>query len=96
MFCSFYINTLFTFTLHQFILEETMVKHRTSNRKEIVCKSSCKCSCLRRYKTFMSVYGILSYDKGHSTPNGAKFLRFGHDPSQNLIKICQVVTIYKI
>ena len=23
---------------------------------------------------------------GHSTPNGAKFLRLGHDPSQNLKK----------
>ena len=33
---------------------------------------------------------------GHSTPNGAKFLRLGNDPSQNLTKICQVVTIYKI
>ena len=32
----------------------------------------------------------------HSTPNGAKYLRLGHDPSQNLIKICQVVTICKI
>ena len=33
---------------------------------------------------------------GHSTPNDAKFLRHGNDPSQNLVKICQVVTIYKI
>ena len=32
----------------------------------------------------------------HSTPNGAKFLRLGHDPSQNFIKICQVGAIYKI
>ena len=31
---------------------------------------------------------------GHSTPNCAKFLEFGYDPSQNLIRICQVVTIY--
>ena len=33
---------------------------------------------------------------GHSMPNGAKIFMLGHDPSQNLIKICQVVTIYKI
>ena len=33
---------------------------------------------------------------GHSTPNDAKLLRLGHHPSQNLIKIGQVVTIYKI
>ena len=37
-----------------------------------------------------------SFQMGHSTPNGAKFLKFGHDPSQNLIKVYQVVTIYKI
>ena len=34
--------------------------------------------------------------KYHSTPNGAKFLRLGHDLSQNLIKTGQVVTKYKI
>ena len=33
---------------------------------------------------------------GHSTPNGAKCLRLGHDPSPNLKRICQVVTIYGI
>ena len=33
---------------------------------------------------------------GHCTPNGGKILRHGHDPSQNLIKICQVVTIQYI
>ena len=33
---------------------------------------------------------------GHSTPNGVEFLRLGNDPSQNLIRICQVVTINKI
>ena len=31
------------------------------------------------------------YTKCHSTPHGAKSLRIGHDPSENLIKICQVV-----
>ena len=25
---------------------------------------------------------------GHSTPDGAKFLMLGHDPSQNVTKIC--------
>ena len=34
--------------------------------------------------------------EGHSTPNGVRYLRLGHDPSQNFIKICQVVTIFKI
>ena len=29
--------------------------------------------------------------KGYSTPNRAKFLRLGHDPSQNLIRNYQVV-----
>ena len=34
--------------------------------------------------------------KDHSTPNGSSFVRFGHDPSENLIRTCQVVIIYKI
>ena len=34
--------------------------------------------------------------QGHSPSNGAKSLMLGHDPSQNLIKFCQVVTICKI
>ena len=32
----------------------------------------------------------------HSIPNCARFLRLGHDPSQNLMRICQVLTICKI
>ena len=43
-----------------------------------------------------SIFCVFESVFGHSTPDSAKFLRFGHDPSQNLIKICQVVTIYKI
>ena len=34
--------------------------------------------------------------EGHSKPNGAKFLRFGYDPCQNWIKICELVTTYKV
>ena len=32
----------------------------------------------------------------HSTRNPPKSLRLGHDPSQNSIRICQVVKIFKI
>lgn len=30
---------------------------------------------------------------GYTTPTGATFLRFGHDPSHNLIRIFEVFTI---
>ena len=30
---------------------------------------------------------------GHSISNGAKFLRLGHDPSQNVVRIYQVFII---
>ena len=33
---------------------------------------------------------------GHSTPYGAKFLKLGHNPFQNSIRICHIVTIYKV
>ena len=29
--------------------------------------------------------------RDHSAPNGAKFLKFGHDPSQNLIKFAKML-----
>ena len=29
--------------------------------------------------------------RDHSAPNGAKFLKFGHEPSQNLIKFAKLL-----
>ena len=44
---------------------------------------------------FWSAVNLIQYlCIGHFIPNGAKFLRLGHDPSQNMIKIWQVVTLY--
>ena len=47
---------------------------------------------LKNIPNVLSVFHI----RVHSTPNGAKFWRLEHDPSQNLIKVCKVVTVYKI
>ena len=42
------------------------------------------------FQRITHIRGLPQSQQGHSTPNGAKFLRLGYDLSQNLIKICQV------
>ena len=41
-----------------------------------------------------STISDLNCSWGHSAPNCERSLRLGHDPSQNLTKICQLVAIY--
>ena len=46
------------------------------------------------FRIFVDYFtGFNSIPMGYSARNGAKFLRLGHDPFQNLIKMCQIVPI---
>ena len=63
--------------------------------KPVISKSIAQNICCQNRIIWAKLYKPI-YTKDHSTPHGAKFLRLGHDPSENLIKICQDVTIYKI